>query len=314
MNLFRKMGATRVSVGLAGLAIGGLLVGGVSLATAALSGTDRAYVCVSPGGGMRAASGDSQCTKNETQLVLATASGLGRVETALDAETLARTAADATLGTAAATEAGTRLSADSALTSRTDTLTTGLAQEMLARGTLDTRLTTALGTETSARTGGDSFLQGQVTSLENKHVQNSGLIGALNTAVFGSNTVEGLRETVTRQGAGLYGLTTRVATLEAATPPAGVAGSFFTVWAAAVAYPYHVDEGLNYHFAAVGCGAGAIAVSGMWHASEGFDVSTSQRFDALPLGSGWEVIFHRRALPLGESNSQAGVVCWQPPA
>ena len=158
--------------------------------------------------------------------------------------------------------------------------------------------------ETSARTGGDSFLQGQVTSLEMKHVQNSGLIGALNTAVFGSNTVEGLRETVTRQGAGLYGLTTRVATLEAAPAPTGGAGSFVTVWGAERHLGYVLGDANNHYFL-VRCGGGAIAVSGMWRTGDGVDVPVSRRLDPNLSGpdprNGWEIIFHRRALPLDDS-------------
>jgi len=181
----------------------------------------------------------------------------------------------------------------------------------LDRGALDTRLTAALGTETSARIEGDGFLQNQVTSLETKHTQDYGLIGGLNTAVFGTTTplVEGLRETVTRQGAGLYGLTLRVATLEAG-------GSFVTVWGEKEQLG-SVLGGYN-RYRLVRCGVGAIAVSGMWSTGDGVDVPVSRRLDPNLSGpdprNGWEIIFHRRALPLDDSYAQPGVVCWQPPA
>ena len=372
------MGATRVGVGLAGLAIGGLLVGGVSLATAALSSTDQASFCVKKEGAMRMETADKPCTKDETQLLLATAGGLNRVETALDLETTART------------------NGDSALSSRTGVLTTGLAQEMLDRGALDTRLTAALGTETSARTGGDSFLQGQVTSLqmkhiqdnrligeltnrvatlegvlgdmrnqllatssiatdnkdslgrlttalatetsariggdsflqgqvtslEMKHIQNSGLIRELNTAVFGATSplVEGLRETVTSQGAGLYGLTSRVTALEGGAPVATEGGgTFVSVWGDRVSISYEGPTGTNYHIYGVECAVGAFAVSGMWHIGDGMDVKSSQRVNLSGWNggsgvSGWQITAQRLAFPAGASYAQVGVVCWQPPA
>lgn len=119
------------------------------------------------------------------------------IDTALAAETSARTTADSNLTSALSAETSARTSADSALQSDITSLTTALSTETSNRTSADSALqsdisglTTALGTETSARTSADSALQSDIDAVETS-------LGTLSSNVYRKSEVYTKAETNT---------------------------------------------------------------------------------------------------------------------